>query len=187
MVFLLVSLGSFAGDFAAISALRAAALRRLRSETSLRAQCGRRPSFSMAKKKAKRPRGRLRMGAPRPYSPFPGPRYEGRPLGSRCVISGAQNLSGWSQFPPGHRALGLQKLPLVRFHDCAWFGRTGDSWSVIAGRSGTGPYRRRNGFCIRRRGGYQPPVQPSPSKGADSPYQGADSPCQGEMAEGQKG
>ena len=27
-------------------------------------------------------------------------------------ISGAQNLSGWSKFPPGHRALGLQKLGL---------------------------------------------------------------------------
>ena len=25
-------------------------------------------------------------------------------------ISGAQNLSGWSKFPPGHWALGLQKL-----------------------------------------------------------------------------
>ena len=31
----------FAGDFAAISALRATALRRLRSETRLWAQCGR--------------------------------------------------------------------------------------------------------------------------------------------------
>ncbi len=72
--------------------------------------------------------------------------------------------SEWaSKFLPGHWALGLQKFPLVRFHDCAWFGRTGDSWSVIAGRSGTGPYRRRTGFCIHRRGGYQPPVQPFPS------------------------
>ena len=91
-----------------------------------------------------------------------------------------------SKFLPGHWALGLQKFPLVRFHDCAWFGRTGDSWSVIAGRSGTGPYEMGDGFCARRRGGYQPPA-PSPSKGADSPYQGDDSPCQGEMAEGQKG
>ena len=96
--------------------------------------------------------------------------------------------SEWaSKFLPGHWALGLQKFPLVRFHDCAWFGRTGDSWSVIAGRSGTGPYEMGDGFCARRRGGYQPPVQPSPSTGADSPYQGDDSPCQGEMAEGQKG
>ena len=37
----------------------------------------------------------------------------------RQKISGAQNLSGGSEFPPGHWALGLQKLPLLRFHDCA--------------------------------------------------------------------
>ena len=42
----------------------------------------------------------------------------------RQKTSGAQNLSGWSQFPPGHWALGLQKLPLVRFHACAWVCRT---------------------------------------------------------------
>ena len=42
----------YAGDFAAISALRAAALRRLRSETRLRAQCGA-SSFSPWKRNQK--------------------------------------------------------------------------------------------------------------------------------------
>ena len=42
------------------------------------------------------------------------PHYGGRPPGSQCVISGAQNLSGISQFNPGHWALGLQKLLLLR-------------------------------------------------------------------------
>ena len=69
----------------------------------------------------------------------PGPHYGGRIPIRFYNISGAQNLSGFLRLHPGHWALGLQKLPLVRFHFCAWLGRTGDSWSVIAGRSGTGP------------------------------------------------
>ena len=32
-----------------------------------------------------------------------------------------------SNFPPGHWALGLQKLPLVRFKDCACLCRTNDT------------------------------------------------------------
>ena len=39
---------------------------------------------------------------------------------ARQNISGAQNLSGWSKFPPGHWALRVQKLQLLRFHTCAW-------------------------------------------------------------------
>ena len=38
-------------------------------------------------------------------------------------ISGAQNLSGWSEFPPGHWALGVQNLELLRFKNCAWLCR----------------------------------------------------------------
>ena len=79
-----------------------------------------------------------------------------------CRFSGAQNLSGFLRLHPGHWALGLQKLPLVRFRFCAWLGRAGDSWSVIAGRSGTGPYEMGDGFCVRRRGG-TPSRPPSPS------------------------
>ena len=70
-------------------------------------------------------------------------------------ISGAQNLSGWSKFPPGHWALGLQKLPLVRFHTCAWVCRTntpGPFPTVGAAHwaarkrpdGGIGPYKRSN-------------------------------------------
>ena len=53
----------------------------------------------------------------------PDPHYGGRVPVAGSRISGAQNLSGWSKFPPGHWALGLQKFPLVRFHDCAWIYR----------------------------------------------------------------
>ena len=35
-------------------------------------------------------------------------------------ISGAQNLSGCSKFPPGHWALGLQKLDRLQFKFRAW-------------------------------------------------------------------
>ena len=45
--------------------------------------------------------GRLRMSAPRSYSPPLDPIYGGYPLGW-AKISGAQNLSGFSQFLPGH-------------------------------------------------------------------------------------
>ena len=57
------------------------------------------------------------------------------PLGGQCP-SGAQNLSGFPRFPPGHRALGLQKLPLVRFHFRAWLCRAnvpGPGYAVGAG------------------------------------------------------
>ena len=45
-------------------------------------------------------------------------------LAGFCRTSGAQNLSGWSEFPPGHWALGLQKLGVMRFHSRAWLCRT---------------------------------------------------------------
>ena len=48
------------------------------------------------------------------------PHYGGRPPERLRNVSGAQNLSGWSKLPPGHWALGLQKLGLVQFKDCAW-------------------------------------------------------------------
>ena len=63
------------------------------------------------------------------------------PLGGQCP-SGAQNLSGFPRFPPGHWALGVQKLPLVRFSFRAWVSEP--MWP--------GGYRRR--------GGYQPPATP---------------------------
>ena len=53
----------------------------------------------------------------------PVPRYGGRAPERLCVISGAQKWSGFPRFLPGHWALGLQKLPLVRFHYCAWLCR----------------------------------------------------------------
>ena len=52
----------------------------------------------------------------------PVPHYGGYPLGWANNFRRAK--SEWvSKFPPGHWALGLQKLPLVRFHDCAWVCR----------------------------------------------------------------
>ena len=51
------------------------------------------------------------------------PNAEVTPWGGQ-KISGAQKWSGFSLFNPGHWALGLQKLPLVRFHTCAWVCRT---------------------------------------------------------------
>ena len=65
--------------------------------------------------------GRLRMGTNVPIFALPPvPRYGGRPPEKFSKVSGAQNLSDGSEFPPGHWALGVQKLPLVRFNFCAW-------------------------------------------------------------------
>mgnify|MGYP005784663051 FL=1 len=63
------------------------------------------------------------MSAPRSYSPYPRSPITGVTPWAGQIIFGAQNLSGFHRFIPGHWALGLQKLPLVRFHDCAWVCR----------------------------------------------------------------
>ena len=98
----------FAGDFAAISALRAAALRRLRSETRLRAQCGRRVTFPAMGKSPKDRRGTAQdERSALIFALPPVPHYGGRVPEGLCVISGAQNLSGCLRFLPGHWALAL--------------------------------------------------------------------------------
>ena len=66
----------------------------------------------------------------RPRTPF----TRVTPLGGQYP-SGAQNLSGFPRFPPGHWALGVQKLPLVRFSFRAWVSEL--MW--------LGGYRRRGG------------------------------------------
>ena len=64
----------------------------------------------------------------------PGPHYEGRITESFSKISGAQNLSGRSKSPPGHWALGLQKLHSVRFQLCAWLCRANAFGAYSGGR-----------------------------------------------------
>ena len=49
----------------------------------------------------------------------PVPHYGGRVPVRLSKISGARKSEWVSEFQPGHWALGLQKLPLVRFHTCA--------------------------------------------------------------------
>ena len=57
------------------------------------------------------------------------PIYGGYPLEQAEAFRRAK--SEWvSEFPPGHWALGLQKLPLLRFHSCAWVVRTNVPGSV---------------------------------------------------------
>ena len=76
----------------------------------------------------------------------PVPHYGGCVTERLCNISGAQNLNGWSQFPPGHWALGLRKLPPLRFIFCAWLCRANASGlfsSVGAAPCGRPPQRSR--------------------------------------------
>ena len=57
----------------------------------------------------------------------PAPHNGGRVPTGFCRITGAQNLSDFLQFNPGHWALSLQKLRLLRFHSRAWLCRTNDT------------------------------------------------------------
>ena len=94
-----------------------------------------------------------------PYSPFPGPHYGGRVPVRSCNISGAQNLSGFPRFPPGHRALGLQKLQVQRFHSRACLCRANAPGAILAGAPRGSPTQTRKLFL-------------KPVGEDDSPYQG---------------
>ena len=61
--------------------------------------------------------------------------------------------SEWaSKFLPGHWALGLQKFPLVRFHDCAWLCRANVPGAYSGGSPKDLPYPNRKDFLETRRG-----------------------------------
>ena len=99
------------------------------------AACGRRVPLPTAAKEPKRRRGTAQDGHfVSIFALPPVHHYGGRVLVRFCSISGAQNLSGDLRFLPGRWALGLQKLPLVRFHTCAWVSRTN-----APGRYAVGP------------------------------------------------
>ena len=75
---------------------------------------------------------------------------------ARQKIFGAQNLSGGSEFPPGHWALGLQKFRLVRSRWCAWLYRA-NAPGANPGRRPKGlPYPIPEEFLENRRGGACP-------------------------------
>ena len=104
----------------------------------------------------------------------PVPHYEGRSTGKSSRISGAQNLSGFYRFIPGHWALALQKLMLVRFHLCAWLCRAnalGSSLAVGAapcGRPSRMVHNRSVGAArLGRPPSLPPPRGKVPPKGAD--------------------
>ena len=71
-------------------------------------------------------------------------------------ISGAQNLSGWSKFPPGHWALGLQKLPLLRSHSRAWVLLANGTGTIDGGSPKGLPYPILKDFLEARRAGTCP-------------------------------
>ena len=108
------------------------------------AACGRRVSFPAMGKKPKDRRGTAQDGhsvsifaLPIPSGLRPSPldkgsrppvhHYEGRILDGFCKTSGAQNLSGLQRFTPGHWALTVPELRLLRFRPRAWLGRANAS------------------------------------------------------------
>ena len=98
----------------------------------------------------------------------PVPHYGGCVPVRSCNSSGAQNLSGWSEFPPGHWALGKQKFQVPRLHSCAWVCRADGTGSVDGGRPKGLPYPNPEKFlrtvgaapCGRPRAG----LGPAPTK-----------------------
>ena len=92
--------------------------------------------------------GRLRMSAPRSYSPVPipsdlrpspldkgsrppVPRYGGYPLGQAESFRRAKS-EGASKFPPGHWTLAVLKFKRMRFHHRACPCRSGDNRSIVS-------------------------------------------------------
>ena len=72
-------------------------------------------------------------------------------------ISGAQKWSGFPLFNPGHWALGMQKLSLLRLHNCAWLCRTNAPGVVpavgaaLAVARKPSPYKGESGWPKARR------------------------------------
>ena len=102
---------------------------------------------------------RLRFAPPRSIGPLSPDPITGVNPSARQIISGAQNLSGCPQFLPGHWALGLQKLLLLRFHNCAWpcranapgpFSAVGATLAVARnmGRPVSSPHKKKEPFPV---------------------------------------
>ena len=100
-------------------------------------------------------RARLRMSAPRSYSPPLDPILRRLPLEVGRTFPARKIRSAWVRFLPGHWALGLWKIgvgavPLLRLpfpnqRPEAVFRRRG-AQCAPAGRSGTGPYAETDAF-----------------------------------------
>ena len=94
----------------------------------------------------------------------PAPHNGGRVPAGFCRITGAQNLSGFPRFLPGHWALTFPELQLVRSHSRACLCRAGGDrcWAVgrglldaprtSAGRPVSGPYEMEGGLLYPPQG-----------------------------------
>ena len=78
----------------------------------------------------------------------PDPHYGGRVPVRMSKISGARKSERVSEFQPGRWALGLQKLPLVRFHTCAWVSRTNAPGRYAVGPVWDRPLREKGAASI---------------------------------------
>ena len=105
----------------------------------------------------------------------PGPHYGGRVPVRLSKISGARKSEWVSEFQPGHWALGLQKLPLVRFHTCAWVSRTNAPGRYAVGPVWDRPLREKGAASISAVGAAVSRLQAFPLGGrCPSAHTGAD-------------
>ena len=118
------------------------------------AACGRRGTFPAMGKHPKD-----RRGTPQRRTSFandglpPVPHYGGRVPESRQKISGAQNLSDFPRFLPGHWALSVPKLRLMQFPFRAWVCRANAPGAYLGGSPKGFPYPVPEDFLETRRGG----------------------------------
>ena len=84
----------------------------------------------------------------------PGPHYGGTPSWEVVYHFRRANSEWPSKFPPGHWALGLQKLGLVQFRSCAWRCPANIPGTNPGGPVWDRPLREQHSRSyIRRRGG----------------------------------
>ena len=89
-----------------------------------------------------------------PIGPLsPDPVYGGCAPASRQKISGAQNLSDFPRFLPGHWALSVPKLRLMQFPFRAWVCRANAPGAYLGGSPKGFPYPVPEDFLETRRGG----------------------------------
>ena len=105
----------------------------------------------------------------------PVPHYGGRVPVRLSKISGARKSEWVSEFQPGRWALGLQKLPLVRFHTCAWVSRTNAPGRYAVGPVWDRPLREKGAASISAVGAAISRLQAFPLGGrCPSAHTGAD-------------
>ena len=119
---------------------KGAMIERSRSSRGDFAACGRRVPLPAAAKEPKRRRGRLRMSAPRSYSPFPGPHLRGFPLEPGQNFPARGNLSECLNFSRATGPWGCKNCRWCGSVSAPEFAEPTLPVRMLSGRPVSGPY-----------------------------------------------